>query len=221
MDPTGGFLTGATQTVKLVTAIAQAAPAISNAAKTFSRSSQGGAGHVGHAPAASAAPAAPIDPERERRAYETINVVLTTLGDQIGGAGLVATPALEKALQQATKTGLLSVEANRIVKSLGPKLNDQGLVYSIFTSLYFIGELAHAMTISLPNYKSTYPALCPQLVMQLLRSSMGEDVFRENQNAILSALRMLASTTGLLRPTNVERAIFPGTLGAWSDGRTC
>ena len=47
-------------------------------------------------------------------------------------------------------------------------------------------------------------------MQQLFRTAIGEDAFRENLGANLDAYEVLATTSGLLRPTDTEHATFPG-----------
>jgi hypothetical protein len=160
------------------------------------------------------APAVGIDPESERRAYETVNSVLNQFGTRVCAAGLVDEHALTKALTAATQhieVILFSGEANRLFASLAPKLGDPILVNSVFTSIYFVGALTAKLSCSLPNYKETYAPLGPRIVQQLFRTAIGEDAFRENLGANLDAYKTLATTAGLLRPTDIGYSSFPGT----------
>ena len=154
----------------------------------------------------------PRDPERERRAYETVNFVLRELGSRICAAGMVDEHALTKALTAAAQhieVNLFSGEANRLFESLAPKLDDPILVNSVFTSIYFIGALSAELSTSLPNYKDTYTPVGPRLVQQLFRAAIGEDAFRDNLSANLDAYKTLTTTAGLLRPTDIGYATFP------------
>lgn len=82
---------------------------------------------------------------------------------------------------------------------------------SVFTSIYFIGALNAELARSLPNYKDTYTPLGPRIVQQLFRTAIGEDAFRENLTGNLDAYKTLATTAGLLRPTDIGYSAFPGT----------
>ena len=86
---------------------------------------------------------------------------------------------------------------------------DVVLVNSVFTSIYFIGALTAELTSSLPNYKETYLPIGPRMVQQLFRTAIGEDAFRENLSANLDAYKTLATTAGLLRPTDIGYSTFP------------
>jgi hypothetical protein len=155
-----------------------------------------------------------VDPGRERKAYETVNYVLGTIGSRILEAGLVNVEALARALTAATshiEVQLFSLETNRLFKSLAHKLNDVNLVNSAFTSIYFIGFLTAEIASSLPYYKREYPPLGPRIVQDIFRVAIGEDAFRENLTANLDAYKTLATTAGLLRPTDIGYSIFPGT----------
>lgn len=205
--------------VQLVNNVLRLVPAIKNATRNVNipgPKGLGGGGTYTTNPAAGVHPAPPrVDPERERRAYETVNYVLRTLGSRIGEAGLVSVPMLSKALTEATMSidvKLFSTETNRLFESLASKLNDPVLVNSVFTSIYLISFLTAELQGSLPNYKDTYAPLGPRLVQQLFMAAIGQDAFRENQTANLDAYQTLARTAGLLRPTDLERATFPGEL---------
>ena len=157
-------------------------------------------------------PVTPKDPERERRAYETVNFVLREFGSRICAAGMVDEHALTKALMAATQhieVNLFSGEANRLFESLAPRLADPILVNSVFTSIYFIGALSAELSSSLPNYKDTYVPVGPRLVQQLFHAAIGEDAFRDNLTANLDAYKTLITTAGLLRPTDIGYATFP------------
>lgn len=157
-------------------------------------------------------PAAPKDPERERRAYETVNFVLREFGSRICAAGMVDEHALTKALSAATQhieVNLFSGETNRLFESLAPKLADPILVNSVFTSIYFIGALTAELSTSLPNYKDAYVPVGPRLVQQLFRAAIGEDAFRDNLSANLDAYKTLTMTAGLMRPTDIGYCTFP------------
>jgi hypothetical protein len=208
--------------VNLVGSVVRLVPAIKNATRSVSvpgARGLGGLGGLGSTTTTTNAPIHPapprVDPERERRAYETVNYVLRTLGSRIGEAGLVSASALAKALTEATMSidvKLFSIQTNRLFESLASKLNDPILVNSVFTSIYLISFLTAELQGSLPNYKDTYTPLGPRLVQQLFMAAIGEDAFRENQTANLDAYQTLARTAGLLRPTDLERATFPGNL---------
>ena len=155
----------------------------------------------------------PIGPERETRAYETVNFVLRTMGSRILDAGLVNTQALATALTAATshiEMRLFSVETNRLFQSLASKLNDATLVNSVFTCIYFLGFLLGEIKSSLPGYKSTYIPLGQRIVQQIFKVAIGEEAFQENREANLEAYKTLAATAGLLRPTDIDCHIFPG-----------
>lgn len=157
-------------------------------------------------------PTTPKDPERERRAYETVNFVLREFGSRICAAGMVDEHALTKALTAATQhieVNLFSGETNRLFESLAPKLADPILVNSVFTSIYFIGALTAELSSSLPNYKDTYVPVGPRLVQQLFRAAIGEDAFKDNLRANLDAYNTLTLTAGLLRPTDIGYLTFP------------
>lgn len=221
-DPSG-FLPAALAAVRLVGAVAKVAPHVKNSVDNY-RNAQTGAGPQG-APGVNravsndptAALSLQVDPERESRAYETVNYVLRTLGNRIGEAGLVSAPALAKALTAAAthiEVELFSVNAHRLFKSLASKLKDAVLVNSVFTSIYFIGAITAELSSSLPNYKSTYPPLGPFIIQQIFRAAIGEDAFKENITANLDAYKTLATTAGLLRPTDIGYSIFPGNFRA-------
>ena len=153
-----------------------------------------------------------VDPERETRAYETVNFVLRTIGSRILEANMVNMEALATALIAATshiEVKLFSGETNRLFQSLARKLNDVNLVNSVFTSIYLVGFLTAELTSSLPNYKREYPALGPLMVQQMMRVAIGDDAFRENQTANLNAYQTVATTAGLLKPTDIGYSIFP------------
>ncbi|KAI9803594.1 MAG: hypothetical protein M1825_001937 [Sarcosagium campestre] len=206
-DPTG-ILSAAGAAVGLVGGILTVVPAIQN---------QLGGSNAANSPGGPPRAAVPfnprIDPERERRAYETLNYVLREIGSRLCEAGLVDLQALSRALVSATKHieyRLFSVEANRLFESLGAKLSDAILVNNIFTSIYFIGALTAELSSSLPNYKETYLSLGPCIIQQLMRVAIGEDAFRDNLTANLEAYKVLAATAGLLRPTDIGYSAFPG-----------
>ena len=217
-DPSG-FVPAALAAVRLVGAVAKVAPHVKNSVDQY-RNAQAGSGlnrqiSQNDPAAAAAALTLQVDPERESRAYETVNYVLRTLGNRIGEAGLVSAPALAKALTAAAthiEVELFSVNANRLFKSLASKLKDAVLVNSVFTSIYFIGAITAELSSSLPQYKATYPPLGPFIIQQIFRAAIGEDAFRENITANLDAYKTLATTAGLLRPTDIGYAIFPGTV---------
>lgn len=221
-DPSG-FLPAALAAVRLVGAVAKVAPHVKNSVDNYRNNNAGSNAQVGpglsrqisqNDPAAAAAALSlNIDPERESRAYETVNYVLRTLGNRIGEAGLVSAPALARALTAAAthiEVELFSVNANRLFRSLASKLKDAVLVNSVFTSIYFIGAITAELSSSLPQYKATYPSLGPFIIQQIFRAAIGEDAFRENITANLDAYKTLATTAGLLRPTDIGYSIFPG-----------
>ena len=216
LDPTG-VLSAAGAAVGLVAAVLRAVPALKNATNSTKSRSAGNQGPatLQRAQTTTEAPAVGIDPERERRAYETVNFVLREFGTRVCAAGLVDEHALTKALTAATQhieVNLFSGEANRLFASLAPKLGDPILVNSVFTSIYFVGALTAELSRSLPNYKETYAPLGPRIVQQLFRTAIGEDAFRENLSANLDAYKTLATTAGLLRPTDIGYSSFPGTV---------
>lgn len=223
LDPTG-VLPAVAAGIRLVGVVARVTPSVIKGAEAM-RDKMGQSGGAdgtsrGFNPGAQSGPfpldsLSKVDPERERRAYETVNFVLRTLGHRIGEAGLVSTTALAKALTGATthiEVKLFSVEANRIFESLTSKLNDPILVYNVFTSIYFIGALTAELSNTLPNYKESYVSIGPRICQQLFRAAIGEDAFRENLTANLDALKNLATTAGLLRPTDIGYGVFPGNL---------
>ena len=190
-------------------------PAIKNVAGTVRSLSGSSKGPqiLHHAQTSTEAPALGVDSSREKRAYETVNFVLRELGSRICAAGLVNEPALEQALTAATQhveVNLFSGETNRLFASLAPKLSDPILVNAVFTSIYFIGALTAELARSLPNYKESYTPLGPWIVQQLFRTAIGEDAFRENLTANLDAYKTVATTAGLLRPTDIGYSSFPG-----------
>lgn len=214
LDPTG-VLSAAGAAVSLVGAVMRSVPALKNATNSIKSHSANNQGPtpLHRAQTSTEAPAVGIDPERERRAYETVNFVLREFGTRVCAAGLVDEHALTKALTAATQhieVNLFSGEANRLFASLAPKLGDPILVNSVFTSIYFLGALTGELSRSLPNYKETYAPLGPQIVQQLFRTAIGEDAFRENLTANLDAYKTLATTAGLLRPTDIGYSSFPG-----------
>ena len=172
-DPSG-FLPAALAAVKLVGAVAKVAPHVKHAVDSARSNSTNTGTNTGIAQlnrsvshTDTAAPASlQVDPEREARAYETVNYVLRTLGNQLGESGLVSAPALTKALTAASthiEVELFSVNANRLFKSLSSKLGDAVLVNSVFTSIYFLGAVTAELRSSLPNYKASYSPLGPSL----------------------------------------------------------
>ncbi|MCJ1404288.1 hypothetical protein MMC11_007513 [Xylographa trunciseda] len=214
-DPTG-FLSAGVAAIKLVGAVAKVAPHVKHAVDSFQHRDAAGGPHPLNRSVTVDGTTAPVsllvDPEREARAYETVNYVLRTLGKRIGEAGLVSGPALTNALTAASthiEVELFSVNANRLFQSLSKKLADAVLVNSVFTSIYFIGAITAELSSSLPNYKPTYPALGPYIIQQIFRAAIGEDAFRENLTANLDAYKTLATTAGLLRPTDIGYSIFP------------
>ncbi len=216
LDPTG-VLSAAGAAVGLVRVVLRTVPALKNATNSMRNNSNisQGSTNLHRAQTASEALILGVDPERERRAYETVNFVLREFGTRICAAGLVDEHALTKALTAATQhieVNLFSGEANRLFASLAPKLGDTILVNSVFTSIYFIGALTAELSRSLPNYKESYIPLGPRIVQQLFRTAIGEDAFRENLSANLDAYKTLAATAGLLRPTDIGYSSFPGKL---------
>ena len=202
-----------TAAVRLVGAVLNTAgPSVRNA---FSRGEPQDADVTGISTRALAAggPAA-VAPDREIRAYETVNFVLRTMGSRILDAGLVDTRALALALTAATshiEMRLFSVETNRLFQSLASKLHDATLVNSVFTCIYFLGFLLQEIKSSVPGYASTYIPLGQRIIQQIFKVAIGEDAFQENLQANLEAYKTLASTAGLLRPTDLHCSIFPGT----------
>lgn len=213
-DPTG-IISAAGAAVGLVGTVLRAVPALKNAQHAIKGHSSSVSGPSPLHRAHTAVPASEViaDPERERRAYETVNFVLRELGSRICAAGLVDEHALSRALTSAAQHidfNLFSGDANRLFASLAPKLGDSLLVNSVFTSIYFIGALTAELTRSLPNYKESYVPLGPRIVQQLFRTAIGEDAFRENLTGNLDAYKTLATTAGLLRPTDIGYSAFPG-----------
>ena len=211
LDPTG-VLSATTASVKLVTAALRVVPALKNATGQPSAGASPGGLQRSQTPSG-ATPIVHLDPERERRAYETVNYVLREFGGRLLAAGLVDGQALTNALTAATthiEVKLFSGEANRLFESLAPKLGDPLLVNSVFTSIYFIGALTAELSSSLPNYKDSYTPIGPRIIQQLFRAAIGEDAFRENLTALLDAFKQLATTAGLLRPTDIGYSAFPG-----------
>ena len=236
-DPTGALST-ATAAVKLVGAVIKVAPAVKNAydrranslnsPTSLSPTTLGGGEQDVTGVSTKAPPPIPqgainkpppslaeqrVNPDRERRAYETINYVLRTIGSRILEAGHVNVDALARALTAATahiEVKLFSLETNRLFQSLSHKLNDVVLVNSVFTSIYFLAFLIAEIEKSLPNWKPEYTLLGPLIFQELFKAAIGEDAFRENKTANLDAYRVLATTAGLLRPTDIGYSIFPG-----------
>jgi len=143
LDPTG-TLSAAGAGVSLVGTVLRTVPALKTATNAII--SQPGASKgpetLHRAQTSTEAPALGVDPEREKRAYETVNFVLRELGNRVCAAGLVDEYALEEALTAATQhieVNLFSGEANRLFASSAPKLGDPMLVNAVFTSIYFIG----------------------------------------------------------------------------------
>ena len=235
-DPTGALSTAAAA-VRLVGAVVKVAPVVKNAydkhrqnsVTSYSPTAETGGeqdvtGNSTRAPPPLVAPngarappslaAERVNPERERRAYETVNYVLRTIGSRMLDANLVNVDALAKALTAATahiEVKLFSLETNRFFQSLAHKLNDIVLVNSVFTSIYFLAFLINESEKSLPHWKPEYPPLGPLIFQEIFKASIGEDAFRENKTANLDAYRVLSSTAGLLRPTDINHSIFPGT----------
>ena len=229
-DPTGALAT-TVAAVRLVGAVAKIAAAGKNAYDRHQSSSvtspAGPSGERDVTGVSTTAPPPPIingqpppslaaqrvDPERERRAYETMNYVLKTIGSRMLDAGLVNVEALGRALSAATahiEVKLFSLETNRLFQSLAHKLNDVSLVNSVFTSIYFLAFLVAEIQKSLPNWKPEYPLLGPLIFQEIFKAAIGEDAFRENRPANLDAYRVLSTTAGLLRPTDIGYSIFPG-----------
>lgn len=215
LDPTG-TLSAATAAVRLVGAVVRVVPAFKNATEAvrIQSGSSKGPEPLHRAQTSTDAPTLGVDSSREKRAYETVNFVLRELGSRICAAGLVNEHALEQALTAATQhveVNLFSGETNRLFASLAAKLSDPILVNAVFTSIYFIGALTAELARSLPNYKESYTPLGPWIVQQLFRTAIGEDAFRDNLTANLDAYKTVATTAGLLRPTDIGYSSFPGT----------
>ena len=215
LDPTGTLST-ASAAVGFVGAVLRTVPAIKNATNAVKGQSASGRAPepLQRAYTSIEAPALGVDLAREKRAYETVNFVLRELGTRICAAGLVNEHALGQALTAATQhveVNLFSGETNRLFASLAPKLADPSLVTAVFTSIYFIGALTAELARSLPNYKESYTPLGPWIVQQLFRTAIGEDAFRDNLTANLDAYKTVATTAGLLRPTDIGYSSFPGT----------
>ena len=229
-DDPNSTLSAVVSGIRLISLVLKVAPGLKNAAsnaagavknasaadKTGRRKSTafgGGGAPQLHRSTTAGTVVAGVDPESETRAYETVNYVLRSFGTRIGEAGLVDTQALAKALSHATEhieVKLFSVEVNRLFQSLASKLGDPVLVSSVFTSIYFLGALTAELSRSLPNYKESYMPLGPRLIQQLFRAVIGEDAFGDNLTANLAAFKTLATTAGMLRPTDIGSAIFPG-----------
>jgi len=197
-DPTG-VLSAAGAAIGLVGTVMRAVPALRNASSAIRSHTGAGSAqpNLQRAQTTDPTPSLSVDPERERRAYETVNFVLRELGSRICSAGLVDELALTRALNSAAQHidfNLFSV-----------------LVNSVFTSIYFIGALIGELTRSLPNYKESYVPLGPRIVQQLFRIAIGEGAFGENLTANLNAYKTLATTAGLLRPTDIGYSAFPGS----------
>ncbi len=214
-DPTG-VLSAAGAAIGLVGTVMRAVPALRNASSAIRSHTGAGSAqpNLQRAQTTDPTPSLSVDPERERRAYETVNFVLRELGSRICSAGLVDELALTRALNSAAQHidfNLFSGETNRLFASLAPKLGDPVLVNSVFTSICFIGALIGELTRSLPNYKESYVPLGPRIVQQLFRIAIGEGAFGENLTANLNAYKTLATTAGLLRPTDIGYSAFPGS----------
>ena len=216
LDPTGSVnetLSTANAAVGLVGTVLRTVPAIKNATNAIKGQSASSKvpDHLQRAQSSVETPALNVDLAREKRAYETVNFVLRELGTRICAAGLVNEHALGQALTAAAqRVNSFSGEANRLFEALAPKLADPSLVTAVFTSIYFIGALTAELSRSLPNYKEYYPPLGPGIVEQIFRTAIGEDAFRDNLNANLDAYKTVASTAGLLRPTDIGYSSFPG-----------
>lgn len=228
LDPTG-VLSATTAAVRLVGTVLNVAPAVKRTIEQSRGLGGNGTGTrpVGESDVTGASTSAPppatvaqiqslalqrVDPERETRAYETVNFVLRTIGSRILEAKMVNLDALAKALTGATshiEVKLFSGETNRLFQSLARKLNDVTLVNSVFTSIYLIGFLTAELSSTLPNYKREYPALGGLLVQQMVRVAIGDEAFRENLTANLNAFQTIATTAGLLRPTDIGYSVFP------------
>lgn len=230
VDPTGVLKT-ATAAVGLVGAVMKVAPVVKaayNNHHSHSTSSYHGAGGGQDVTGASTRAPPPslaaqsVDPERERRAYETVNFVLRTIGSRMLDAGLVNVQALAKALTAATEhieVNLFSLETNRLFQSLAHKLDDVLLVNSVFSSIYFLGFIHAELEKSLPNWKPEYtPPLGPRLLLEIFKAAIGEHTLRENLRANLDAYSVLSTTAGLLRPTDINRSIFPGMTSSEKPG---
>ncbi|KAI9752698.1 MAG: hypothetical protein M4579_005536 [Chaenotheca gracillima] len=221
LDPTG-ILPAAAAGIALVGSVLRLVPAIKGVSGAGARGgpprAATGPPGPGAPPPSAAAGTVPAsayfgDQEADRRAYETVNYVLREFGSRLGEMGLVNSAALTKALSGATKhieVRLFSTESNRLFESLASRLADPILVTSVFTSIYFIGALTAELTSSLPNYKESYTPLGPRMVQQFFRAAIGEDAFRDNMSANLDAYKTLATTAGLLRPTDIGYSTFPG-----------
>ena len=215
LDPTGTLST-ASAAVGFVGAVLRTVPAIKNATNAVKGQSASSRAPepLQRAHTSIEAPALGVDLAREKRAYETVNFVLRELGTRICAAGLVNEHALGQALTAATQhveVNLFSGETNRLIASLPPKLADPSLVTAVFTTIYFIRALTAELARSLPNYKESYTPLGPWILQQLFRTAIGEDAFRDNLTANLDAYKTVATTAGLLRPTDIGYSSFPGT----------
>ena len=215
LDPTG-VLPAVGAAIGLVGTVLRVVPAFKNASNAVKgqAGAKQGPDTLHRAQTSIDAPSSlGVDEEHEKRAYETVNYVLRELGTRICAAGLVNEHALEKALIAATQhveVNLFSGETNRLFASLAPRLNDPILVNAVFTSIYFLGALTAELSRSLPNYKDSYTALGPWIIQQVFRTAIGEDAFRDNLTANLEAYKTVATTAGLLRPTDIGYSSFPG-----------
>ena len=214
MDETVSAINTATAAVKLVGAVLNTAGP--HAKSAINRSQSQDADVTGaSARVLPGAGSIAVAPERETRAYETVNYVLRTMGTRILEAGLVNTAALARALTVATshiEMRLFSVETNRLFQSLGSKLHDAALVNAVFTCIYFLGFLLAEIRSSVPGYTNNkhFIPLGERIIQQIFKVAVGEESFQENREANVEAYRMLASTAGLLRPTDLDYHIFPG-----------
>lgn len=215
LDPTG-LLSATSAAVGLVGTVLRTVPALKGSAGATRRPTAGGTPLAGGTANGVPSPAAAAaDAEREQRAYETINYVLREFGSRLCAAGLVDERALGKALTAATQhieVRLFSAGSNRLFESLASRLGDPLLVNCVFTSIYLIGALTAELISSLPNYKEAYVPVGPRLVQQLFHAAVGPDAFEENRAANLEACQTLASTAGLLRPTDIGYLTFPGKI---------
>lgn len=220
-DPTG-VLSAAGAAIKLVGTVVRVAPKVSQAVNRARGNSTSNAQSeierdVAGASTTALPPgvleAAVIDDESERRAYEKLNMVLKIIGERIIKAGLVDVKALAAALTQATahiEVRLFSTETNKLFQSLAHKLNDVTLVNSVFTSIYFLGFLTAELNSSLPGYKDTYFPLGQRIIQQMFKVALGLEGFKEGLQANLDAYKTLATTAGLLKPTDIEYRTFRG-----------
>ena len=154
------------------------------------------------------------DPEREYRACETVIYVLGMFGSRILEAGLVNVKDLGEALSAINdqQIKVFHLEATELFKCLGHKLQDVTLLNGFFTSLYFLGVLLEEFPRSLPYYKNEYPSLGSKIVLELVRSAIGEDVLRENLAANLNTFRNIVSMVSLNERIDMSPSVFPGKI---------